>query len=677
MRENQQTYTGPVAQMAQDLLKRPTLRQACKLVLDGCVAALAWILATSQIRHDVPSLLDTVAWVTFAMAVNLAFRYTSQHFRLLAIEEAESFIFGTLVMVGLLMVISPFRERLGIDADSHTLFLVAGLVTCPMWLTLRLGFVAYYQRHHRLRYAHEHVKTHVKAEGKAEGCSDCDQDRVHRTLIVGAGRAGAILCQELRANPQLQCRVVGFVDDALEKQGVRIQGIPVLGHSRLLPTFIKERGATQVILAMPRAPGETLKALSQVLQSEGVRVKTVPGISNLLGDRPWKPELRDIAIEDLLRREPITLDLGSISQQVEGSAVLITGAGGSIGSELARQVAPFHPSHLVLLGRGENSLWEVERELRQAFPGLNMAVELCDIRNALRLQRVFEAWRPQIVFHTAAHKHVPFLERNPEEAIENNIFGSLNVLRAALGTQARVFVNISTDKAVNPTNVLGVSKRIAESLVLQAADEAPPGCRYVSVRFGNVLGSRGSVIPLFREQIRRGGPITVTHPDMTRYFMTIPEASQLVLQAGVLGQTGKVFVLNMGSPVRIVDMAMDMARLSGLVPGTDIDIRFTGVRPGEKLFEELFTEGEQGGSDVHAKVFEAMQVPKEAWFLDENLQRLKEAIGLPEGQRQREILRCFKRLVPSYQPSAIGLGKYADSEKVPAPPLPEEVTLVN
>ena len=309
--------------------------------------------------------------------------------------------------------------------------------------------------------------------------------------------------------------------------------------------------------------------------------------------------------------------------------------------------------------------------------GLNLAVELCDIRNALRLQRVFEMWRPQIVFHAAAHKHVPFLERNPEEAIENNIFGSLNVLRAALGSQARAFVNISTDKAVNPTNVLGVSKRIAESLVLQAADEAPPGCRYVSVRFGNVLGSRGSVIPLFREQIRRGGPITVTHPDMTRYFMTIPEASQLVLQAGVLGQTGKVFVLNMGSPVRIVDMAMDMARLSGLVPGTDIDIRFTGVRPGEKLFEELFTEGEQGGSDVHAKVFEAMQVPKEARVLEETLQRLREAITLPEGQRQREILRCFKRLVPTYQPSPIGLGKYAEPEKAPALSLEKEATLVN
>jgi FlaA1/EpsC-like NDP-sugar epimerase len=404
-------------------------------------------------------------------------------------------------------------------------------------------------------------------------------------------------------------------------------------------------------------------------------VKTVPGVSDLIGDRPWKPELRDIAIEDLLRREPVTLDLSSIRQEVEGAVVLITGGGGSIGSELARQVAPFLPSRLVLLGRGENSLWEVERELRQAFPGLSLALELCDIRNATRLQRVFETWRPRIVFHAAAHKHVPILEQNPEEAIENNIFGSLNVLKAALASDTTIFVNISTDKAVNPTNVLGASKWIAESLVLQAAEQAGPGCRFVSVRFGNVLGSRGSVIPLFRDQIRKGGPLTVTHPDMTRYFMTIPEASQLVLQAGVLGQTGKVFVLNMGSPVRIMDLAMDMARLSGLVPGLDIDIQFTGVRPGEKLFEELFTISERGESAMHANVIEAAQHARDPRLLDLNLLRLQESLRLPEGERQREMVRCLKRLVPGYQPSATGLGRYLAEETVHLPPEYEEIPL--
>ncbi|HEY3271537.1 MAG TPA: nucleoside-diphosphate sugar epimerase/dehydratase [Geothrix sp.] len=667
MHENSQYSQGIEALGPLAILKRPAVRQACKLFLDGCVAALAWVVATSQVRQELPALYGIASWVAFAMVVNLAFRYTGQHFRLLGIEEAESFIFGTVVMVASLTLASAFQNRLGIDLESHNLLLVAGLITCPMWLTLRLIFVAYYQRLSRRSYA----------AWERSGASPDPGRKVYRTLIVGAGRAGAALCHELRTNPQLQCEVVGFVDDALEKQGVRIQGIPVLGHSHLLPIFLEERHATQVILAMPRAPGAKLKELSQVLQAEGVRVKTVPGISNLIGDRPWKPELRDIAIEDLLRREPVILDLSAISQEVEGSVVLITGAGGSIGSELARQVAPFRPSRLVLLGRGENSLWEVERELHERFPGLNLAVELCDIRNTLRLQRAFEACNPQIVFHAAAHKHVPFLERNPEEAIENNIFGTLNVLKAALAGDTRIFVNISTDKAVNPTNVLGVSKRIAESLVLQAADEAPAGRRFVSVRFGNVLGSRGSVIPVFRDQIRTGGPITVTHPDMTRYFMTIPEASQLVLQAGVLGQTGKTFVLNMGEPVRIVDMAMDMARLSGLDPGVDIDIRFTGVRPGEKLYEELFTDSEQGRSDAHAKVFEAVQFPHDPMLLDLALRRLRETIHLPEGERQREMLRCFKRLVPTYQPSSLGLGKYAQAASGGSPPMSEEVPLFN
>ncbi|WP_243325148.1 nucleoside-diphosphate sugar epimerase/dehydratase [Geothrix sp. SG200] len=649
------------------LLKRPAIRQACKLVLDTGVAALSWVVATSLVRQELPTLYGVASWVAFAMAVNLAFRYTSQHFRLLGIEEAESFIFGTIVMVSILLLASVFQDRLGLDLDSRNLLLVAGLITCPMWLALRLVFVAGYHRLSQRRFATRDRLNPVGNHGQS----------VHRTLIVGAGRAGALLCQELRANPQLQCEVVGFVDDALEKQGVRIHGIPVLGHSHLLPIFIKECQATQVILAMPRVPGAKLKQLSELLQIQGVRVKTVPGISNLIGDRPWKPELRDIAIEDLLRREPVTLDLTAISQEVEGSVVLITGAGGSIGSELARQVAPFRPGRLVLLGRGENSLWEVERDLRRQFPGMNLAVELCDIRNSLRLQRAFESCNPAIVFHAAAHKHVPFLERNPEEAIENNIFGTLNVLKAALAGNVRIFVNISTDKAVNPTNVLGVSKRIAESLVMQAADEAPADRRFVSVRFGNVLGSRGSVIPLFRDQIRTGGPLTVTHPDMTRYFMTIPEASQLVLQAGVLGETGKVFVLNMGEPVRIVDMAMDMARLSGLNPGIDIDIQFTGMRPGEKLYEELFMDSEHGNGDPQAKVFEAMQPPPDPWLLDVSLHKLREAIHLPEGQRQREMLRCFKQLVPSYQPSSQGLGRYAEAASGPSPPVLEEVPLFN
>jgi FlaA1/EpsC-like NDP-sugar epimerase len=482
------------------------------------------------------------------------------------------------------------------------------------------------------------------------------------------------LSRELRENPKVGYQVVGFVDDALEKQGLRIDGIPVLGPTRLLATYVAQRRATLVILGMAGISGKRLRELSRSLQAQGIRVKTVPGIHDLVGDRPWKPEVRDIAIEDLLRREPVTLDTKALRQTLEGSVTLITGAGGSIGSELARRVAGFDPGRLVLLGRGENSLWELERNLRRLYPRLNLAVALGDIRNPVRLHQIFEAWRPQVVFHAAAHKHVPYLEAHPEEAIGNNILGTWNVVRATLACGTPIFVNVSTDKAVNPTSVLGASKRIAEQVVLQAAMDAPDCSRFVSVRFGNVLGSRGSVIPVFRDQIRLGGPITVTHPDMVRYFMTIPEACQLVMQAGILGATGKVFALDMGEPVHIVDLARDMARLSGLAPGEDIDIQFTGARPGEKFFEELFGDFEERRPGVHPKVFEAVQDPPDARLLEEGLAALRASACLPEGQRQREILDGFLRLVPSYHPSPAGLGRYLPRQPVPADPLPTEVS---
>ncbi|MBK8573492.1 MAG: polysaccharide biosynthesis protein [Holophagaceae bacterium] len=482
----------------------------------------------------------------------------------------------------------------------------------------------------------------------------------HRTLVVGAGRAGLLVSQELSRHLELGSRIVGFIDDALEKQGIRIQGIPVLGTSQQLPQLIKEEGITQVILAIPSAPGHAIRSLNDVLRPTEVSIKTVPGIYDLLGPRNWRPELRNISIEDLLRRAPVQLDQSSLSLVLEDEILLITGGGGSIGSEIARQVATFKPARIVLLGRGENSLWESERALRAIYPTQPLSLELCDIRNPHRLAQVFDRWKPGVVFHAAAHKHVPYLEVHPGEAVENNIFGTRNVVEASLASGVHSFVNISTDKAVNPTNVLGATKRVAEHLVTAASSRAPEGTRYVSVRFGNVLGSRGSVIPIFREQIRLGGPITVTDPEMTRYFMTIPEASQLVLQAGVLGANGQVYVLDMGEPVRIVDLAEDMARLSGLTPGQDIEIQFTGIRPGEKLYEELFTDGERARTDVHPKVFEASPSPGGACDFDVCLHALQGAAILPDGRRQKEVLRLLKEIIPTYTPSPIGLGRFGE-----------------
>ena len=637
---------------------RPMVRRGGKLVLDGALAATAWSLACGLLRQLPPTLRGTALFAAMAMAVNAAFGFTSQHYRLVGLTEAWGLLRGSLAIAALGLAFCAMHGDLWFGVEGADIFLPAGLLTGASWFGLRMLA----SRVHRQRF-----RTPAP-EAAAPG--------PERTLIVGAGRAGMRLCQSLREHPRLNCRVLGFVDDALEKQGVRIEGVPVLGPTRMLLTYVREQRASLVILGMAGAPGARIRELSRELQAEGIQVKTVPGILDLVGDHPWKPEVRDIAIEDLLRREAIQLDTGAIRHALEGSVTLITGAGGSIGSELCRRVASFRPGCLVLLGRGENSLWEIERDLRRLFPGQRIVVALCDIRNRARLHQVFDAWRPQVVFHAAAHKHVPYLEQNPGEGIENNIFGTQNVLKAALAAAARIVVNVSTDKAVNPVNVLGVTKRIGEHLVLKAAYDAPAGSRYVSVRFGNVLGSRGSVIPLFRDQIRRGGPITVTHPDMVRYFMTIPEAGQLVLQAGILGGSGRVFALDMGEPVHIVDLAKDMARLSGLDPGVDIDIQFTGARPGEKFFEELFTAVEHGKAHVHPKVFEATQDPLDPALLEQGLAALRLTPALPEGARQREMLRWFMRLVPVYRPAPSGLGRYlqaASGTRTQPAPAAQEV----
>ena len=638
--------------------REPLVRRGAKLLLDGAVAALAWGLTAVLLGHGLPGLRSTAGFAAFALLFNAAFRYTGQHYRLVGLPEARAILLGTFAMAVAALLLSLVKGAGSRGFPGRDLLLGATLLTGCLWFALRVGAITLHGRRHRP----------LGPEGSG---TEAPPRPPERALIVGAGRAGMRLSQELRENPKVGYRVVGFVDDALEKQGVRIEGIPVLGPTRLLATFVAEQKATLVILGMAGVPGYRIRELSQRMQAQGIRVKTVPGILDLVGDRPWKPEVRDIAIEDLLRREPVTLDTRAIRQTLEDSVTLITGAGGSIGSELARRVAGFGPRTLVLLGRGENSLWELERDLRRQYPRQSLAVALCDIRNPMRLQQVFDRWAPQVVFHAAAHKHVPYLEQYPEEAIGNNIFGTHNVVRATLSIGTGTFVNVSTDKAVNPTNVLGASKRIGEHVVLQAAQDAPGGSRFVSVRFGNVLGSRGSVIPVFRDQIRQGGPLTVTHPDMVRYFMTIPEACQLVMQAGILGATGKVFALDMGEPVHIVDLARDMAKLSGLAPGVDIDIQFTGARPGEKFFEELFGDREERRPGVHPKVFEAVQDPLEPGLLEEGLAALKALACLPEGERQRAILTWFMRLVPAYRPSPTGLGAYLREASWPAqgPPV--------
>ena len=435
-----------------------------------------------------------------------------------------------------------------------------------------------------------------------------------RVLIVGAGNAGVSMLQEMQRNPKLGFNPVAFIDDDPKKFGLNVRGIPVLGNRYQIPEIVASQNIRQVTIAMPTASGKVIREIVDVCQAIGIKASTMPGIHEILSNSAKPNSVREVNIEDLLRREPIQTDAQSVLKFLAGKKVLITGAGGSIGSELCRQIFRCRPASMILLGHGENSVFNIRQELEQVLQILRqenssdkqlteLVPFIADLRLKSRLNDAFEQYKPDIIFHAAAHKHVPLMELNPPEAITNNVLGTKNLLDLAIQHDVGNFVMISTDKAVNPTNVMGASKRTAEMLVLKAAKTS--GKPYVVVRFGNVLGSRGSVVPTFKRQIAKGGPVTITHPEICRYFMTIPEAVQLVLQAAVLsnkGSQGQIFMLNMGQPVKIVDLAKDLIRLSGYEVGKDIEIIFTGLRPGEKLYEELLIPGEQYDPTTHEKL---------------------------------------------------------------------------
>jgi FlaA1/EpsC-like NDP-sugar epimerase len=478
-------------------------------------------------------------------------------------------------------------------------------------------------------------------------------------LIVGAGDAGMMIAKELRSNPQLKLEPVGFVDDDPDKQRNTILGLPVLGPRENLPEIARANGVHQVIIAMPAAPGRMIREIRDLCGSAGLTAKTIPGMFDIISGRVGVSQIRNVQIEDLLRRDAVETDQAAVGEMLEGMTVLVTGAGGSIGSEMCRQIAGFNARQIVLLGHGENSIFEIHNELKAKYTSLELVPVIADIRNEQRISEIFERLRPQAVFHAAAHKHVPLMEMNPVEAVTNNVGGTQNVLAASERCGVSHFVLISTDKAVKPMSVMGATKLIAETLVHAAAGRT--GAVYVSVRFGNVLGSRGSVVPLFQRQIAAGGPVTVTHPEMTRYFMTIPESVQLVLQAAALGTpgSGETFVLDMGEPMKIVQLARDLIHLSGLEEGRDVDITFTGLRPGEKMFEELFLESEDFARTAHGKVFAARNGQRSAVPVS-SIARLTAAAesGDAEG-----ALRLLAEAVPSLR-SVAGRWPAVASSKV-------------
>ncbi|MGC9383825.1 MAG: polysaccharide biosynthesis protein [Kosmotogaceae bacterium] len=456
-----------------------------------------------------------------------------------------------------------------------------------------------------------------------------------KILIIGAGDAGTSIADEIIRNPPFG-KVMGFLDDSPRKQKKKIHGIPVLGHTEKTMEIIKNYNVELVIIAMPSVESKEIRRIMKYIDRDKVRVQILPALTELMDMKASLGYLRDINITDLLGRESVQIDKRKIKEYIENEIVLVTGAGGSIGSELCRQIVMLNPKKIILLGKGENSIFSISRELQDKYPPLSISQAIGDVQDKKRMQYIFSIFKPTIVFHAAAHKHVPLMEKNPIEALRVNTLGTYNVAHNAIKNKCKAFIMISTDKAVNPTSVMGVSKRLAEELLRSIArNENTSNTRIGMVRFGNVLGSRGSVIPLFKKQIENGGPLTVTDPRMKRYFMTIPEAVSLVLQAGSYASNGEVFVLDMGKPVKIADLAKDMITLSGYVPDQEIKIKYTGVRPGEKLFEELKLDSEN---------FEETDHPKILKFMNDNTLNKEDT---------EELLRKIEKIVKEQNPALI------------------------
>ena len=474
------------------------------------------------------------------------------------------------------------------------------------------------------------------------GKQSTDTDMVN-TLIIGAGDAGATIAREIERYHKRSRKVIGFIDDDEAKFNRLMGGVRILGNRHDIPSIVKENNVKEIIIAMPSVTRHEIRNIMEICSPLKCKVNTLPGMYQLLDDEVLVSHLHPVSIEDLLERDEVRLDMDIVEHYIRDKVVLVTGAGGSIGSEICRQIMRVGPKMLLLLGHGENSIYLINQELKNLYKDGPIIPIIADIRDKQQLDKIFSQYHPEVVFHAAAHKHVPLMEIQPMAAVLNNIYGTRNVADVAGRHGVERFVMISTDKAVNPTSVMGATKRVAEKVIISMNDMYDT--KYITVRFGNVLGSRGSVIPLFKKQIEAGGPVTVTDPEMTRYFMTIPEASQLVLQAGAMGKGGEVFLLDMGEPVKIIDLARNMIRLSGLEPDKDIHIKITGLRPGEKKYEELLTSEEGTNRTNHTKIFEApLDTVDRVWLMDK--------IGAFEScTNDMDVIDVLQDIIPTYTPN--------------------------
>lgn len=472
-----------------------------------------------------------------------------------------------------------------------------------------------------------------------------DEKNLKRVLVVGAGEAGNSIIKEISGSRFVNMHIVGFVDDDKSKIGKYMHGVKVLGDRNDIIEIAKEYLVDEIIIAIPTASAKETKAILDICKQTGCELKRLPGMYQLVNGDVSISKLKDVDVNDLLGRDPITVDLDSIMGYVADKVVMVTGGGGSIGSELCRQIASHNPKQLVIVDIYENTTYDIQQELRRNYPELDLVVLIASVRNTKRMDLIFDKYRPEIVYHAAAHKHVPLMEDSPNEAVKNNVLGTWKVVQAADKYNVKRFVMISTDKAVNPTNIMGATKRICEMIIQTYNNRSKT--EYVAVRFGNVLGSNGSVIPLFKKQIEAGGPVTVTHPDIIRYFMTIPEAVSLVLQAGAYARGGEIFVLNMGEPVKILDLATNLIKLSGYKPGEDIEIKFTGLRPGEKMYEELLMNEEGLKETANKMIF----IGKPIEFDEEEFRRQLDLLEQEAVNEDGDIRKEVMKIVPTYHPT--------------------------
>ncbi|CAN5720870.1 nucleoside-diphosphate sugar epimerase/dehydratase [soil metagenome] len=608
--------------------------RSLQITLDSVVLSIAfWLAFLFRFEFQIPASqlkLVLISWpyvIALQYAGLWAFDVPLMSWRYMTMRDTVRVLLSVMASTTVLVLL---RITLQAFTNANFLFIPFGVLA----MNFALGFLGIVGARASWRLRGE-VLDRKKREIEGD---------LHDVLLIGAGEAGVVVAREILARPDLGLRPVGFIDDDPKKMRARINGLSVLGTTSQVSAIAQRKRVRRALITIANAQGSQIRRITELCRDAGLDTKIIPGIYEIVGNRVNLSRIREVAIEDLLGREPVQLDEEVIGGTIRSRIVLVTGAGGSIGSELCRQICRFGPERLVLVERYENALFEIHRELTNAFPHVPIDPRVGDVSDLARMTQIFEAARPGIVFHAAAHKHVPMMEWNPGEAVKNNIGGTRAVADLADRFGTERFVLISTDKAVNPSSVMGATKRVAE-IYLQALSERS-STRFVTVRFGNVLGSAGSVIPIFREQIARGGPITVTHPEMQRYFMTIPEASQLVLQAGAMGDGGEIYILDMGDPVRIVDLARDLITLSGLRPDDDIEIRFSGVRPGEKLIEELSTSTEYADKTKHPKVYIGRIKSHEWALVDEAIKKL---CAVCDGADAETIRTALSDLVPEYK----------------------------